>query len=209
MNPRDLAKRCVQAACLGAALVPWLWCRLWSPLLGPERAFAGVSQLLALWPGLSGSLLRAAFYRLALPDSSQDTVIAFLTSFSDPRANLGPHVSIGACCNIGRAAIGADSQLGSHVCIASGNRQHGLDSGDPIRLQAGRKDPVRLGPDCWIGNGAVILADVGQGAVVAAGAVVTHPVEPYSIVAGVPARSIGSRQSFSNGAPPCAPASCN
>jgi phosphonate metabolism protein (transferase hexapeptide repeat family) len=46
-----------------------------------------------------------------------------------------------------------------------------------------------LGPDTWIGHGAIIRPDVtvGPGAVVAAGAVVTKDVPPYTIVAGVPA----------------------
>ncbi len=49
---------------------------------------------------------------------------------------------------------------------------------------------VEIGHDVWIGHGAIILPDVkiGHGAVVAAGAVVTRDVEPYAIVAGVPAQ---------------------
>ena len=46
-----------------------------------------------------------------------------------------------------------------------------------------------LGPDTWVGHGAIIRPEVtvGAGAVIAAGAVVTRDVEPYMIVAGVPA----------------------
>jgi phosphonate metabolism protein (transferase hexapeptide repeat family) len=49
---------------------------------------------------------------------------------------------------------------------------------------------VTVGHDVWIGHGATILPGVkiGHGAVIAAGAVVTKDVEPYTIVAGVPAR---------------------
>ena len=55
--------------------------------------------------------------------------------------------------------------------------------------------PVKIGNDVWIGAYAVILPGVtiGDGAVIAAGAVVTRDVEPYSIVGGVPARHIKYR----------------
>lgn len=54
---------------------------------------------------------------------------------------------------------------------------------------------VQIGNDVWIGTGAILLDGVriGDGAIVAAGAVVSKDVEPYSIVAGVPARQIRKR----------------
>lgn len=57
-----------------------------------------------------------------------------------------------------------------------------------------KSTPV-IGNDVWIGMNSVILRGVkiGHGAVVAAGSIVTHDVEPYSIVAGVPARHIKYR----------------
>lgn len=58
---------------------------------------------------------------------------------------------------------------------------------------------ARIGHDTWIGHGAVIRPEVtvGDGAVVASGAVVTKDVAPYQIVAGVPARPL--RERFSTG----------
>lgn len=60
-----------------------------------------------------------------------------------------------------------------------------------------RRRAVRcaIGNDVWIGHGATILSDVtiGDGAVIAAGAVVTKDVAPYTIVAGVPARVVRRR----------------
>lgn len=55
--------------------------------------------------------------------------------------------------------------------------------------------PVTIGDYVWIGSRALILPGVtlGEGAVVAAGAVVTNNVEPYTLVAGIPARPTGSR----------------
>lgn len=54
---------------------------------------------------------------------------------------------------------------------------------------------MEVGNDVWIGGGAIVLSGlrVGHGAVIGAGAVVTKDIEPYSIVAGVPARKIGMR----------------
>lgn len=55
---------------------------------------------------------------------------------------------------------------------------------------------AEIGHDTWIGHGAMIRPEVrvGDGAVVAAGAVVTKDVAPYTIVAGVPATKLRDRQ---------------
>jgi phosphonate metabolism protein (transferase hexapeptide repeat family) len=55
---------------------------------------------------------------------------------------------------------------------------------------------TEIGHDTWIGHGAIVKPEVtvGHGAVVAAGAVVTKDVAPYTIVAGVPAKPLRERQ---------------
>jgi phosphonate metabolism protein (transferase hexapeptide repeat family) len=67
------------------------------------------------------------------------------------------------------------------------------DDGDFFSRRAARR--TVLGPDTWVGHGAIIRPDVtvGAGAVVAAGAVVTRDVAPYMIVAGVPAVPLRAR----------------
>jgi virginiamycin A acetyltransferase len=57
------------------------------------------------------------------------------------------------------------------------------------------EEPITIGNDVWIGTRAIILpgVDIGDGAVVGAGAVVTKDVDSYSIVAGVPAKEVGRR----------------
>ena len=63
-----------------------------------------------------------------------------------------------------------------------------------IRLDM-KKKPVNIGADVWIGANAIVLPGVtiGDGAIVAAGSVVTTNVEAYSIVGGIPAKEIKNR----------------
>ncbi len=72
---------------------------------------------------------------------------------------------------------------------------YGLGDDDPSIIEWRRDLTVVTGNDVWIGHNAIIMGGVtiGDGAVVAAGAVVTHDVAPYEIVAGVPAKHIGWR----------------
>ncbi|MCX5518315.1 DapH/DapD/GlmU-related protein [Kaistia defluvii] len=75
-------------------------------------------------------------------------------------------------------------------------RRYGMAEDDDSGFFQWRRDHhVTIGHDVWIGHGAVVLAgvSVGTGAIIAAGAVVSKPVEPYTIVAGVPATPIKRR----------------
>jgi phosphonate metabolism protein (transferase hexapeptide repeat family) len=67
---------------------------------------------------------------------------------------------------------------------------------DDVDFFAQRKDKaVTIGNDVWIGHNSIIMpgVNVGNGAVIGAGAVVTKDVEPYSVVVGVPAKRIKMR----------------
>jgi acetyltransferase-like isoleucine patch superfamily enzyme len=76
----------------------------------------------------------------------------------------------------------------------SGSRQHIFDDLDrPIQEQGGVFKKVTIGEDTWIGNSALIMADVGKKCIIGAGSVVTKDVEDFSIVAGNPAKVIRKR----------------
>ena len=166
--------------------------------LMPQRAdsfFQGYSETLSLWPGITGNVVRRAFYRMSLRKCTTDCSIGFGTTFATPAVEIGSGVYIGTFGNIGHVTIGADTLLGSNVTILSGRQQHRFDRLDiPIRHQGGTYARVQIGQDVWIGNGAIISADVGDHAVVAAGAVVVRPVVSGSIVGGNPAVTIGERR---------------
>ena len=73
---------------------------------------------------------------------------------------------------------------------------YGLGPDDAALIDWRRQNHrVVTGNDVWLGHNAVLMGGVtlGDGAVVGAGAVVTHDVAPYEIVGGVPARHIGWR----------------
>lgn len=175
--------------------LPFLvWYRVEAALRDRSAALESCSQALSLLPGLPGQFIRRAFYRRTLARCSSTCVISFGVLFSDPLAEIGEHVYIGPNCDIGRAIIEDDVLLGSGVHILSGKRRHGIeDLSKPIRLQEGQLQSVRIGKGSWVGNGAIIMADVGPDAVVGAGSVVTRAVEARSIVAGNPATLIRRR----------------
>lgn len=89
--------------------------------------------------------------------------------------------------------------IGSHVDIASSvliyNSQHDTDS-DDFRAKVGR---VTIEDYVFVGPRVIILPDVtiGEGAIVAAGAVVTDNVPPFMMAGGIPARIIGKRKNTS------------
>lgn len=162
---------------------------LLSLLLNKDSLVASYSQTLSLLPGKCGVYLRAGFYRFALTQCSPDAFIGFLTLFSHQDTSIDKGVYIGPQCNIGKCAIGPNTLLGSGVHVMSGKGQHNFsDSTKPIKDQGGVFTKVSIGENCWLGNGALVMANIGAGSIVAAGAVVVDDVPPGVIVGGNPAK---------------------
>ncbi len=169
-------------------------------LLGRSRAFADASQRASRWVGLWGAYRRRALLRGLGANLADDCHIEMGALLSKPTIVIGPGAYVGAYCTLGDVRIGAKTMLADGVRIPSGPASHGVDCLDiPMADQPGAAQTVCIGRNCWIGTNAVVLADVGDHAIVAAGAVVTKPVAPYAVVAGVPAKPIDDRRDQPNG----------
>lgn len=127
---------------------------------------------------------------------AENSVIYFGTEMRDP-----DNIVIGRGSVIGDQSI-LDGRngiiIGDNVVLASNVRiwteQH--DHRDPwFRCETQEHRSVVIDDRAWIGSHTIILHSVhiGEGAVVAAGAVVTHDVSPYTIVVGIPAKKVGER----------------
>jgi phosphonate metabolism protein (transferase hexapeptide repeat family) len=126
-------------------------------------------------------------------------------------AALGDYSYLGENCDVAGAIIGKFTAIANSVRIGAPNHpmdrpaQHRFTycpeyyepsaTRDHDFFRNRRAAKVHVGNDCWIGHGAIILPDViiGDGAVIAAGAVVSRDVPPYTVVAGVPARPLRRR----------------
>lgn len=106
---------------------------------------------------------------------------------------------IGRYCSIGRrvtisAGMHNTMGLSSSPSLNQGIRYNGAQS-ELLKISSKRPTLTKIKNDVWIGDGAVIMPGItiGTGAVIAANAVVTKDVAPYTVVGGVPAKVIKER----------------
>src|SRR5262249_53101279 len=157
-------------------------------LTGGEGAFAAGSELLSLVPGAPGVYLRRGYYRMCLEACALDCHIGFGTTLAHPRARIGRGVYVGNRCPLGMVDLEDAGAPGSNVDVLSGGPQHNSDRRDvPLLRQGGAFVRVRIGRNSWVGNSAVVMADVGADCVVGAGSVVVKPVPAGAVAAGNPA----------------------
>jgi virginiamycin A acetyltransferase len=154
-----------------------------------SHSFHGFAQFLALVPGLIGDYVRVAFYVLTLQKCALGSRVSFGSFFAHSSAVVGTGVYIGAYCVLGSCEIGEGTQIASHVQILSGRHQHHREADGYLQ---GAKEKhfsqVIIGEHCWIGAAAVIMADVGPGTTVGAGAIVTRALPGGVVAVGNPAR---------------------
>jgi acetyltransferase-like isoleucine patch superfamily enzyme len=115
----------------------------------------------------------------------------------DSVITIGSGVTINDGCYITSLfsiSIGMGSSIGEYTSIRDYNHEFRVPD-QPIKSQGYSGAPIRIGADCWIGRGCILLpgVDIGDGAIIGANSVVTKSVAPYAIAAGCPAKQIGER----------------
>lgn len=105
--------------------------------------------------------------------------------------NIERHVQLSR-----QATIGKDVMIGPELMCYTTNHETTRTDIPMIDQGFSKTRPITIGDDVWIGSRVIILGgvNVGNGAVIGAGSVVTHDVPPYSVVGGNPARIIKSRK---------------
>ncbi len=160
-----------------------------------EGFFSGIGQLLSLVPGKIGNWVRLGYYYPTLEDCGWNAYIGFGALIPHRKSRIGKRVVVGAYCIIGTVTIEDDVLIASRVSIPSGKHQHVVQEKDALVTSAELQfNRLRIGRNTWIGEGALILADIGENCTVAAGSVVTKNVADNCNVFGNPARVIGWKQ---------------
>ena len=149
-------------------------------------------------PGFPGMLCRNWVARMFFKEKRGMSWIQHHVTFvHSDRIRVGKNLGInsGTYINaIGGIEFGDYVLIGSNVTISSG--KHPLvGSEPPIFARPSEPLPIIIGDDVWIGAGAVIVPGVtlAKGTVVGANSVITKSTEPYSVMAGVPARLLRKR----------------
>jgi maltose O-acetyltransferase len=141
------------------------------------------------------SVRMAAYRRLGIRIGDGSTILMSTEIQCARDLVVGKHTIINRHCLLdarGGLTIHNNVNISSHVLIVAGT--HDIQDAENF---AGAVHPIVIEDYVWLCTRSLLLPGVtiGRGAVVAAGAVVTRSVAPQTVVAGVPARKIGERNS--------------
>ncbi len=171
----------------------------WADFASKDARFQYINAFLASVPGLLGSKLRARIIPKYFRHAGCNTFIARRVGFCGAKyLSVGDNVGFAEDDLIqaqGGLTIGDNTIFGPSVKIWTVN--HKFDAIDvPIIEQGFEKKPVMIGKNVWIGANAFVMpgVEIPDGCIVSAGAVVgIKQYKPFSIIAGNPARVIGTR----------------
>jgi len=188
---KEVVKSVVRILSLLIMALPAATCWLERHFGTSDRVFWSWGQFCALLPGIPGAYLRRSFYYLTLNGCARDCYIGFLSLITSRKTTIASGVYIGPMSVIGFANLGRGALIGTRVGILNGGHQHERVGDGTLTAFVPDSVPCTpIGADTWIGEAAIVMADVGVRCVIGAGSVVHRSVSDDSVVAGNPARLI-------------------
>ncbi len=154
--------------------------------------FVGIGQMLSLIPDKVGSFVRVGFYRMTLKRCPATAYIGFGSYFSKTETEVGEGVYISAHCLIGNVILKEHVGLSPGVQILSGKHQHSISEiGKPfLQQKGGGFQQIVIGENSWIGQNAIVMANIGRQNMIGAGSVVVRDSGDYEVLGGNPAKVI-------------------
>lgn len=135
--------------------------------------------------------------RIRIGENSSSSGILRAITFSpkDTEIEIGKHVRFGENCWLMLNTRHTPKFVSNHMNGLFLDRFSGIEEKLYLSHRRDRGASIKIGNDVWVGANVVFIGSlsIGDGSVVAAGSVVKRDVEPYSIVAGVPAKPIRYR----------------
>ena len=136
------------------------------------------------------------FWAKRIIDSLGKNVNIERSAYFTPALKIGDNSGVGINCEVyGPVTIGDNVMMGPEVVIYT--RGHNHERTDITMIEQGFEEvrPVTIGNDVWIGRRVMIMPGVtiGNGCIIGAGAVVTKSMPDYSVIGGVPAKVIYTR----------------
>jgi acetyltransferase-like isoleucine patch superfamily enzyme len=156
-----------------------------------EEIFGSCKEILSLCPTTLGNYLRLAYYWSVCRHVSTGARFLFGSMIAHRDTTIASGVVVGAFTILGYADIGENVLFGARVSLISGKYQHGR----PEERAAGNAvsevyERLSIGRNSWIGQEAILMANVGENCTVAAGSAVYKSVPDGVTVMGNPARKV-------------------
>ena len=160
---RQKIKRVVDWCCIAAVAVPAAMCAIEAAFnQNSDVVFSFWAQSFAMLPGLPGVSLRRAFYKLTLDECADSFFIGFGALFAHRHSRIEQDAYVGPYAVIGSAWLRRGCLIGTRSSIVSGTSMHSLDSqGRWTATDVRRFVQVEVGEYAWIGEGSIVMADIG------------------------------------------------
>ena len=163
-------------------------------IIKSTELFRTFGEIYSFIPGKFGIYVRACYYHMTLKKCPLSVNMWTFSRFAYPDSEIGNGVMIGNFCNIGLVKIGDNTGIASKSSIPSGRYQHNYT--DPNRSLLGTTNEpqkIHIGKNTLVGEGSIVMANVGDYCIVGAGSVVINDIGDYSVAVGNPAKVIKKR----------------